>query len=135
MTPIATKPHPIFPQFAGTRRFTSDEYHRLVDAGILGPVDRVELLDGYITYMADRIQLPTDTMFPEWRLLRRWSPAEYQRMIQLGIIGADERLERLDGYLVLKMPMSNAHRGALLRLAANLPTRLPKGWLLMSQCP
>jgi Uma2 family endonuclease len=31
------------------RRFTVDEYHRMIAAGILTEVDRVELLDGWIT--------------------------------------------------------------------------------------
>ena len=83
----------IFPQFEGTRRFTSTEYRKMIDAGILGPDDHVERLDGYITYMMDRVKLPTDTAFPEWRLLRRWSSAEYRKLIQLGIIGEDEKLE------------------------------------------
>lgn len=34
-----------------TRRFTVDEYHRMVAAGILGEDDRVELLDGQIVEM------------------------------------------------------------------------------------
>jgi len=35
-----------------TRRFTVDEYHRMVDAGILQEDDRVELLDGQIVEMS-----------------------------------------------------------------------------------
>jgi Uma2 family endonuclease len=34
------------------RRFTADEYLAMVDAGILGPDDRVELLDGEIVEMS-----------------------------------------------------------------------------------
>ena len=34
------------------RRFTTDEYHRMADAGILSPDDRVELLDGKIVRMS-----------------------------------------------------------------------------------
>ena len=56
-------------------------------------------------------------------------------MLESGIIARDEKLELLDGYLVLKMGQSNAHRGAVLRLAANLPPRLPAGWLVMTQMP
>ncbi|MDR7485361.1 MAG: Uma2 family endonuclease, partial [Armatimonadota bacterium] len=33
------------------RRFTVDEYHRMVQAGILGEDDRVELIDGEIVEM------------------------------------------------------------------------------------
>jgi Uma2 family endonuclease len=39
------------PQLDPQRRWTVDEYHRMLAAGILGPEDRVELLDGYIVEM------------------------------------------------------------------------------------
>lgn len=29
-------------------RFTVDEYHRMADAGVLAPDDRVELLEGWV---------------------------------------------------------------------------------------
>jgi hypothetical protein len=35
-----------------TRRFTVDEYHRMMEAGILTEDDRVELLDGEIVLMS-----------------------------------------------------------------------------------
>ncbi len=35
-----------------TRRFSVDDYHRMIEAGILGKGDRVELLDGEIVEMS-----------------------------------------------------------------------------------
>ncbi len=37
---------------APVRRFTVEEYHRMIEAGILGPNDRVELLEGWIVEMS-----------------------------------------------------------------------------------
>ena len=136
MTPTTIgKPLSLFPEFAGTRRFTSAEYHRMIDAGILGPSDHVELLDGYIIYKADFVDLPVGGPFPEWRLLKRWSVAEYRQLIELGIIGGDEKLELLDGYLVLVMPQNPPHRAAVNRLLFCLPGLLPAGWAVMTHCP
>ena len=39
-------------QILSTYRFTVEDYHRLVDAGVLGEDDRVELLDGDLVVMA-----------------------------------------------------------------------------------
>jgi Uma2 family endonuclease len=37
---------------APLRRFTVDEYHRMIDTGVFGPDDRVELLNGWIVTMS-----------------------------------------------------------------------------------
>ena len=134
MTRTATEPHPIFPELAGTRRFTVDEYHRLADAGILGPEDRVELLDGYVVYKADYPELqPTDGLFPEWRALRQWSRADYHAMHDAGILMEGERVELLDGYMVEKPMRNPPHDGSITRITNRLPRRLPSGWVTRVQ--
>jgi Uma2 family endonuclease len=48
-------PSAVIPLFAGTppaRQFTVDEYHRMIETGILTENDRVELLDGWILKMS-----------------------------------------------------------------------------------
>lgn len=37
---------------ATSRRFTADEYHRMGDAGVLGPDERVELIDGEVVQVS-----------------------------------------------------------------------------------
>ncbi len=138
MTPTTTtaEPLPIFPELAGTRRFTPAEYRHLCEADILGPYDKVELLDGYVMYKADYPELQqAHSAFPEWRALRPWTADEYCRMIEVGVIKPDERLELLDGYLVLKMPQNLPHRSAVSRLTTRLAPRLPVAWWLQTQYP
>lgn len=43
---------PAVPDWASRRRFTVDTYHRMGEAGIVGPQDRIELIDGEIIEMA-----------------------------------------------------------------------------------
>ena len=79
----ATVPSPARPfmldDAAGTRKFTVAEYHRLIDADILRPEDRVELLEGYVVYKQDHVTLPpADGPFPRWRG-RRHSPRPTSR--------------------------------------------------------
>lgn len=44
---------------AADGRYTAEEYLRLVDEGVLGPDDRVELLEGVVVAMAYRRSLAT----------------------------------------------------------------------------
>jgi hypothetical protein len=41
--------------------------------------------------------------------LRRWSRAEYDRLIAGGVFDADDRIELLDGLLVVKEPQGSWH--------------------------
>lgn len=125
----------LFPELNGTRRFSSAEYHKMIDAGILGTSDHVEMLDGYVVYKPDYVDLPTNTLFPEWRMLRRWTVTDLQHMVQIGVIGEDERVELLDGYLVPKMPENLPHRSAVSRLSTRLAPILPAGWWLQTTYP
>ncbi|MBL8793895.1 MAG: Uma2 family endonuclease [Planctomycetia bacterium] len=45
---ILSSPPPSFTLFTAFRRFTVDEYHRMMDTGILNDEDKVELLEGYV---------------------------------------------------------------------------------------
>jgi Uma2 family endonuclease len=59
---------------------------------------------------------------------RRFSVAEYHRLIELGILTEDDNLELIDGYLVLKMPRKPPHDGTILRVQKQLFRALPGGW-------
>ena len=66
---------------------------------------------------------------------RRFSAAEYERMIDAGIIKDGEPLELLDGRLVPKMSKKPGHRISTHRTADVLRGLLPKGWYVDTQEP
>src|SRR5207237_675891 len=65
--------------------------------------------------------------------LRRFSVGEYHRMIQAGVLTDEDKVELLDGYVVLKMPRNPPHDGTIDLLKDALPALLPAGWLMRVQ--
>ena len=66
---------------------------------------------------------------------RRWTRVEYERLIELGVFGADERLELLDGQLVVREPQGSRHAGTIRRVTAVLRRALGDAWQVDSQLP
>jgi Uma2 family endonuclease len=64
---------------------------------------------------------------------RRFSVAEYHKLIEIGILTEDDNLELLDGYLVHKMSRNPPHDAALQLIQETLPRLLPAGWCLRMQ--
>jgi Uma2 family endonuclease len=64
---------------------------------------------------------------------RRFSVAEYHRLIDLGILTEDDNLELLDGYLVHKMSRNPPHDAAIQKGTKKLLRLLPPGWDLRVQ--
>src|SRR5262245_6578569 len=71
------------------RRFTVDEYHRLIAAGILDEDERVELLEGVITSMSPQ-GVPHSRCI-RWlnRLLARTLGSDYELFVQLPLTLGD----------------------------------------------
>jgi Uma2 family endonuclease len=65
--------------------------------------------------------------------LRRFSVAEYRRMIETGILDEDDRVELLEGYVVLKTPRNPPHDSRIQRLQKRFYRLLPPGWDVRSQ--
>ena len=59
---------------------------------------------------------------------RRFTVAEYERLIQAGYLTEDDDLELLDGYLVHKMARNPLHDGTLHQDVKRLSRLLPPGW-------
>jgi Uma2 family endonuclease len=68
-----------------------------------------------------------------YQSLRRFSVAEYHRMIQAGILDEDDPVELLEGYVVLKMPRNPTHDGTIDLIHEVLTPSLPPGWFLRIQ--
>lgn len=67
--------------------------------------------------------------------LNRFTVTQYHRMIETGVLTDEDRVELLEGYLVLKMPKGTSHESAMTRLLDILPVTKPAGWVLRSQGP
>src|SRR5437773_9038796 len=65
--------------------------------------------------------------------IARFSVARYQRMIEAGILTADDKVELLENYVVLKMPRNPPHDSTLQRMLRPLLRPLPAGWDLRIQ--
>src|SRR5262245_36438306 len=72
--------------------------------------------------------MTTLTQLSAGAALRRFTVPEYHRMIQAGILDADDRVELLDGYVVLKMARNPPHDTALQRTRKRIEALLPAGW-------
>lgn len=68
------------------------------------------------------------------RPLHRFSVAEYHRMIQMGFLTEDHRVELLEGVIVDKMPHNPPHDGTITRIQRQLARQLSEDWLIRVQC-
>jgi Uma2 family endonuclease len=63
----------------------------------------------------------------------RFTVEQYHRMIETGILTANDRVELLEGWIVDKMPHNPPHDGTVSRINNRLPRFLPGGWMLRVQ--
>src|SRR2546421_11271214 len=62
-----------------------------------------------------------------------WSVARYQRMIEAGILTAEDKVELLENQVVLKMPRNPPHDSTVQRMLRPLLKPLPSDWDLRIQ--
>jgi Uma2 family endonuclease len=58
---------------------------------------------------------------------------QYDRMVELGILTENDRVELIDGYLVDKMPATPPHNGSVMAVVRHLLRYAPPGWAVLSQ--
>ena len=66
---------------------------------------------------------------------RRWSRAEYERLIELGVFHEDEPIELLDGELVVREPKGSRHETAVSLVQDALRRAFGPGWLVRVGAP
>jgi Uma2 family endonuclease len=66
---------------------------------------------------------------------RRWTRAEYDRLIELGVLHEDEPIELLGGQLVVAEPKSSPHATAVRLTAQALRRAFGPGWVVLVQDP
>ena len=64
---------------------------------------------------------------------KRWTRVQYERAIDRGIFHEDERLELLDGVLVVKEPQGERHAVGVDLVALALSRAFGEGWLVRTQ--
>src|SRR5262245_54256628 len=62
--------------------------------------------------------------------IARFSVARYQRMIEVGILTCEDKVELLENYIVLRMPRSPLHDGTIQLIDEALAPKVPAGWRL-----
>src|SRR5438874_1162323 len=95
MTPTtATRlPPAVPPPNAYLRRFTVDEYHQMIDIGILTEDDPVELLEGWVRYKMPRNPLHDSRIEITRRRLAALLPPKWGLRIQSAITLTDSEPE------------------------------------------
>jgi Uma2 family endonuclease len=66
---------------------------------------------------------------------RRWSRIEYERLVDLGVFNPGERLELLDGVLVVREPQNAPHATAVRAAQEALRRAFGPGWDVRPQLP
>ena len=66
---------------------------------------------------------------------RRWTRAEYDRLIEIGFFQPRDRVELLGGQLIVSEPQSSPHFTAIGLVEDALRAALGTGWLVRSQGP
>jgi len=66
---------------------------------------------------------------------KRWTRLEYERLIDLGAFGPEERLELVGGQLVVREPQGSPHSTGIRLVAGALRAAFGPGWNVDAQLP
>jgi Uma2 family endonuclease len=75
------------------------------------------------------------TFAPPIRRLHRFTLAQYERLVEIGLLNSKDRAELIDGWLVDKMPQNPRHAGAVDLARKTIEPLLSREWTTRSQFP
>jgi Uma2 family endonuclease len=67
--------------------------------------------------------------------MKRWKRVEYERLVDQGVFGPDDRIELIDGLLLVAEPQSSSHYTAIQLVTQALTRAFGEGWTVRSQAP
>jgi len=67
--------------------------------------------------------------------IRKFTVDEYEKLVRFAILTTDDHLELIEGYLVLKMPISPQHSNSVSKLRRRLDRVLPQAWTSRTENP
>ena len=67
--------------------------------------------------------------------IRRFTVAEYHKLIEIGVLKSGDPYELLEGWIVRKMPINPPQATTIRKLAASLMTRFHPVWVVSIQLP
>ncbi len=103
-----------------TKRFTLDEYHRLIDLGFFNEDDHIELIRGEIMQLAE---------------VKRFTIDEYHRLADMGFFHEDDRVELIRGKIIQMTPKGKLHTNCCRNLLRELAVLLADRAELQCQDP
>jgi hypothetical protein len=83
-----------------------------------------------------RMTTPTATSGPRFKAdaaFRTFTGAEYDHLVETGVLTKADKVELLEGYMVLKMPTNPPHDNAIDVLSELLTKMVPVGWRVRGQ--
>ena len=66
---------------------------------------------------------------------RKWTRAEYERLVEVEILGPEDRVELLGGAMICKEPQYSPHATSILLVQRALTETFGSGWVVRSQMP
>jgi Uma2 family endonuclease len=67
--------------------------------------------------------------------MKRWKRVEYERLVDCGIFEPGDRIELIDGLLLVSEPQSSPHYTAIQLVEQALTRAFGEGWTVRSQAP